>query len=188
MITIKKILVPTDFSNISVPAIGYAISLAKDHCAEVIVLHAMSMKQVRASFPPEGYIVQEILPTGTPVAPGPQIDLESILESKNQFLCNFLGQKIGPEALATVQITPVTRLGGVVQEIIATAKEEQCDLIVMTSRGRSLPRSLLAYSYTERVVRKAPCPVLSIQPSAKVRTENNERVSVRLMEQTGAAF
>ena len=40
MLSIKKILVPTDFSDISVPAIGYAISLAKKNAAEVTVMHA----------------------------------------------------------------------------------------------------------------------------------------------------
>jgi hypothetical protein len=49
-------------------------------------------------------------------------------------------------------------------EIIAAAKEEQCDLIVMTGREGSL-RRLFGASVTERVVRHAPCPVLSMRPS-----------------------
>ena len=43
MITIKKILVPMELSNVSVPAIGYASSLAKNLDAEVILLHVMPM-------------------------------------------------------------------------------------------------------------------------------------------------
>jgi nucleotide-binding universal stress UspA family protein len=41
MITLKRILTPTDFSTISVPAIGYALSLAKELAAEVTVLHTL---------------------------------------------------------------------------------------------------------------------------------------------------
>jgi nucleotide-binding universal stress UspA family protein len=188
MITIRKILVPMDFSNVSVPAIGYAISLAKDHNAEVLVLHAVSIKEVRENFPDRYIAPGAGMAVDGPGIAGPRLDLEDALETKKQLLRSFLGQKIGAQMLNTVKVTPLARLSGVVEGIVATAKEEQCDLIVMTSRGPSLVRSLLRDSHMESVVRKAPCPVLSIQPSAEVRTEKNERLSVRLMEQTGSAF
>lgn len=190
MITITKILVPTDFSNVSVPAIGYAISLAKDHGAEVMVVHAVPSDKLNDGFFPGRYIaVGLVMPPNGPTIPASQSsNLEHALRTSKLLLHNFLEQKIGPEILKTVKITPLVRLGGVVKEIIATAKEDQCDLIVMTSRGRSLLRHLFAGSFTERVVRRAPCPVLSIQPSAAVRTEKNERVSVKLMEKAGVAF
>ena len=55
----------------------------------------------------------------------------------------------------------------------------------MTSRGSSL-RHLFGGSITERVVRTAPCPVLSMQPSAEVRTEKDERLQIKLIDQWAA--
>lgn len=186
MITIKKILVPTDFSNISVPAIGYAISLAKDHGAEVIVLHVVSTRVMKEHFSERYYITEGLLsPAEAPMGAGRQPNLENLFESKKQLLHNFLEQKIGPELLKTAKINIFIRLGKAVGEIAATAKEEQCDLIVMTSRGSRL-RRLFRGSLTERVVRRAPCPVLSIQPSAEVRTEKDKRVPAKLIDKWAA--
>jgi hypothetical protein len=84
-----------------------------------------------------------------------------------------------------VKIRPLVKLGKVVEEIIAAAKEEKCDLIVMTSQGGTL-RRLFGASITERIVRHAPCPVLSMQLSAQVRTENDERLEVKLINQWAA--
>ena len=70
-------------------------------------------------------------------------------------------------------------------KIVAVAKEEQCDLIVMTSHGSRL-RRLLHGSFTDRVILLAPCPVLSIQPWTEIRTEENKRVAVKLIEKWAA--
>jgi nucleotide-binding universal stress UspA family protein len=84
-----------------------------------------------------------------------------------------------------VKIRPLIRPGKIVDETIALAKEEQCDLIVMTSTRRYL-RHLLGASNTERIVRHAPCPVLSMQPAARIRTEKHERLQVKLIDRWAA--
>lgn len=185
MIAIKKILVPTDFSDGSVPALGYTISLAKDHSAEVFVIHTLPPKVMKEQFS-DGYVAGGLVtPAEAPMPVAQRPNLESLFESKKQLLHNFLEQKIAHELLATIKITPLVRVGKVVDEIIAAAKEEQCDVIVMTSQASGL-RRMLRGSFTEQVVRKAPCPVLSMLPSAEVTTVKDERIPIKLIDKWAA--
>jgi nucleotide-binding universal stress UspA family protein len=184
MITIKKILVPVDLSSVSVPAIGYASSLAKDHHAEVILFHVIHPQTMKEHFA-GGYGEVVPLPMETPMDVRHETNVENIFESKKQLVLRFLEQAIGPELRNMVKIRPLVQLGKVCEEIIAAAKAEQCDLIVMNSRGSGL-RRLFGASITERVVRSAPCPVLSMQPSAEVRTETDERLQIKLIDQWAA--
>ena len=181
MITVQKILTPTDFSSISVAAIGYALSLAKDHAAEVSVLHAISADVMKEHFAPGGFAG----PQEAPISVAPRSGIESLFERKKQVLYNFLEEKIAPELLRAVKVNALIKMGKVVEEIVAAAKEEKCDLIVMTSHGDRL-RRLLRRSFTDRVVRQAPCPVLSIQPWAEIRTVENKRVPVSRIEKWAA--
>jgi nucleotide-binding universal stress UspA family protein len=181
MLSIKKILVPTDFSDGSALAVGYALSLAKDHGAEVIAVHAISSKAIKPFSEP--YLAGGVGSAGeAPIAIARQPNLENLFESRKQVLHNFLEQRIAPELLRAVKITPLIRLGKVVDEIVSAAKEVQSDVIVMTSQASRL-RRLFVGSFTERVIRRAPCPVL---PSAEVRTDKDERVPVRLIDRWAA--
>ena len=184
MIMIKRILVPIDFSAVSVPAIGYASFLAKNHDAEVIPLHVLPMDSLKSHFA-GGYGEGLGLPGETQVNLRQQAGVDNLFESKKQFVLTFLDQKIGPDLRTTVRVRPLIRLGKVAEEIIASAKEEQCDLIVMTSHEGRL-RRLFGGSVTERIVRRAPCPVLSMQPSARVRTAKDERLEVKLIDRWAA--
>jgi universal stress protein A len=185
MITIKKILVPVDLSSVlSVPAIGYASALAKNHDAEIILFHVILMETMKEHFA-GGYGEGLVFPAETPVNVRHETSVETIYERKKQFLLSFLQQEVPADLRATAKVRPVVRLGKVVEEIIRAAKEEQCDLIVMTSRGSNL-KHLFGGSITERVVRNAPCAVLSMQPSAEVRTEKDERLQVKLVHQRAA--
>jgi len=182
MITIKTILVPTDLSTASVPGIGYASCLAKEHDAEVVLLHVIPTDPMKEHF---GYAGGLGFPTETQPGVMRQPNVESIYETKKQILLGFLDQKVGGDLRKTIKVRPLVKLGKVFEEIIAAAKEQKCDLIVMTSQGRSL-RTLFGGSITERIVRHAPCPVLSMQPSAEVRTEEDERLPVKLINRWAA--
>src|SRR4029450_12581635 len=105
MIVIKKILVPTDLSNISLSAIGYAISLAKKHAAEVTVLHVLPNKAMDEQFAP-GYVQHELI-TAASAGGGRQSNLQDIFERKQRLVHDFLHQKIGPEILKSVKINPL---------------------------------------------------------------------------------
>ena len=185
MIVIKKILVPTDLSNISLSAIAYAISLAKKYAAEVTVLHVLPSKAIQEPFAP-GYVTDALITApGASTGAGRQSDAESIFERKQRLVQDLLHQKIGPEVLKSVKVNALIRFGKTVNEVMAAAKEEHSDLIVMTSQRSGLTR-LWRGTFTEWIVRQAPCPVLSIQPSAEVRTEQDERVPVKLMDKWAA--
>jgi nucleotide-binding universal stress UspA family protein len=184
MITIKKILVPTDLSTVSVPAIGYAGSLAKDHDAEIVLLHVISTETMKQHFA-GGYADGLGFPTEVQTGIRREPNVENIYETKKQVVLGFLDQRIGSDFRKMIKVRPLVKLGKLVDEIIAAAKEEKCDLIVMTSEGAGL-RRLLGGTVTERVVRHAPCPVLSMQLSAEVRTENDERLQVKLINRWAA--
>jgi nucleotide-binding universal stress UspA family protein len=96
MITIKRILVPRDLSTVSVPAIGYAISLAQDRDAEVILLNVQAMEAMKKHFP-GGYVEGVALTSGAPVAVQQQPDIDNFYEQKEQLLVAFAQQKIDPE-------------------------------------------------------------------------------------------
>jgi universal stress protein A len=184
MLPIKKILVPTDLSSVSVPAIGYASSLAKDHGAEVVLLHVVPMESMKEHFT-AGYGEGLAFPGETAAGVQRQRGIGDLCEQKRQLLLAFVEQRIGPDLRTTVKIRPLVKLGKVVEETVAAAKEEQCDLIVMTSEGGRL-KHLFGGSKTERIVRQAPCPVLSMQPSAQIRTEKDQRLQVKLIDQWAA--
>jgi len=185
MITLKRILAPTDFSIITVPAVGYALSLARELGAEVTVLHALPTEVMKEQFMNQYAAGDLAAAAATPVGLTRQPDLEGIFERKKQVLHIFLEQRISSDLLRAVKVNPVIRIGKVAEEIVAVAKEEQCDLIVMTSHGSRL-RRLLHGSFTDRVILLAPCPVLSIQPWTEIRTEENKRVAVKLIEKWAA--
>jgi universal stress protein A len=181
VISIKKILVPTDLSNMSLSAIAYAISLAKKHAAEVSVLRAVPNKAMNESFAP-GYVADELI---APADAGRPSNRDSILERNQRLVHDFLHQKIGPEILKSVKINALVRFGKTAKEVVAAATEDRFDLIVMTSHRAGITR-LLRGTLTEWIIGRSPCPVLSIQPAAEVRTEQDERVPVTLMDKWAA--
>ncbi len=181
MIKIERILVPTDFSRASLPAIRYALSLARDHGAIAIVCHAVPKEMVidRTS--------DEFSYAGSSWVPQIQsIPIDEFLRNKRQDLQRFLEDMIESQLLQGLKVVPVVGVGEVVEEIVQTAKELKCDLIVMTSKERSWLGRLFSKSLTQQVVRLAPCPVLSIQPWARVRTEKGQQIPVKQMQFAGA--
>jgi nucleotide-binding universal stress UspA family protein len=185
MIAIKKILVPTDLSNMSLSAIAYAISLAKKHTAEVTVLHVLPSKAVKEPLA-AGYVTDTlIVPAATPAGAGGQSSQDIIVERNQRLIHDFLDEKIGHEILKSVKINALVRFGKTAKELVAAAKEERSDLIVMTSHRSGLTQ-LLRGTFTDRIIARSPCPVLSIQSAAEVRTEQDERVPVELMNKWAA--
>jgi nucleotide-binding universal stress UspA family protein len=116
----KKILAPTDFSTMSVPAVGYALSLAKDHGAEVVVLHALPNEAMREHFS-HSYAPGGLVPAEAPVSVARQPDIEGLIERKKQVLRTFLEQKIAPEVLKAVKVSASIKIGKVAGEIVAVA-------------------------------------------------------------------
>lgn len=147
MIRIQKILFPTDLSDAAAEAQVYACSLAEQYGAE---LHVLS-------------VVQDV----TLVSPDPSnpwvIPASSLDEIKESVL-RALEPIPDPRWADGRQVVKLVRSGVPFLEIIRYAKEANIDLIVIGTHGRTGLSHVLLGSVAEKVVRKAPCPVLSVHP------------------------
>jgi nucleotide-binding universal stress UspA family protein len=142
MVTIQTILHPTDFSPCSDLALQLAGSLARDYRARLVVLHV-------------GRPPLRNLGGPTPVPPLP-VEWEWAELEQQLWRRTVPGLSPGPE-FRLVFAEPAG------EAILRFAEEIHCDLIVLGTHGRTGLRRLLMGSVAEQVVRRAPCPVLSIR-------------------------
>lgn len=145
MIELKKILLPTDFSDNSNQALDYASALAQKFDAEIHLLHVLQD------------LIALIPEPGVALIPG------DFHEELKQSAEQSLKQVLGSDSASGLSVVRATRDGTPFVEIIRYAKENDVDLIVMGTHGRSGLSHVLLGSVAERVVRKAPCPVLTVR-------------------------
>jgi nucleotide-binding universal stress UspA family protein len=141
---IRQILAPTDFSDHSKQAIAYARQLAKLFGARLLLLHVVELPP----FPIEG------LPPGRLGG--------TILDDLERQAADDLAQVLPQETEVEVERRVVT--GVPYRKIVEVAAAEKVDLIVMATHGRTGLGHLIMGSVAERVVRTAPCPVLTMRP------------------------
>ena len=142
MPSIKTLLCPVDFSQMSRAVLDYAVFMAQSHQAQLKLIHVVDQLH--------GFDSYKILHM-TAV----EITHEMERQAKTQL----------KELVATLPI-PATcdiRFGRAADEIVIQAKDDEVDLIVMGSHGRSGISHLLVGSVAESVVRHAPCPVLVVR-------------------------
>ena len=145
MIALKRILVPTDFSDASEAALNYGRALAEAFGASLHVLHVMEDPFLYASAS-ESYVV--------PLELHEQIE-KSARERLNSVLSATDREKLHAEV--------VLKRGSPFVEIVRYAREQDVDLIVIGTHGRGPIAHMLMGSVAEKVVRKAPCPVLTVR-------------------------
>ncbi len=151
MVTVNKILFPTDFSEASHHALDYAVKLATMFGAELEIVHIMF---------DEANIVSFYLPQMTMHNISGEFE-EGATKQFDEFLAN------APE-LEGVKYTRKLLKGTPYNEIAKEAEAGGYDLIVIGTHGRSGLEHVLFGSTAEKVVRKAPCPVLTVRPKGKV--------------------
>jgi universal stress protein A len=139
MFAFNTILVPTDFSQRSGAALQVARSLARNHGARLVVLHVVPNSAVE-----DGGIV---IP----------IDVAAYHTELEQLRVRLEG----PDLKQPVET--LLREGNAAGEILDVAKSSGADLIVMASHGRTGVPRLLMGSVAEAVMRRAPCPVLTVK-------------------------
>lgn len=141
MINLKKILVPMDFSKFSAKALRYAEELAEKFHSELHLLHAFEAVPIMSGdsvyFPPD-------------VAAQEEEALRKTLD------------ELEVHASESVQVVRKLILGHPFVEIVKYARDNEIDLIVMGTHGRGAIAHMLLGSVAEKVVRKAPCPVLTV--------------------------
>jgi universal stress protein A len=146
MIDLRRILVPTDFSRYSDVALTYATALAEKFNAELYLLH----------------VVQDLavfVPDAVAVTPPIALPVEQFATAAREALQRVVSE----HHLERFKVHPEVREGAPFYEIIRFAKEAQIDLIVMGTHGHTGLVHVLLGSVTEKVVRKAPCPVLTVR-------------------------
>ena len=142
----KKILCPIDFSDASRTALETAADLARRHGASLTLFHA---------YPVPGYTC----PDGSFVASTKM--LEELADQARRHLDEWKGIATG---LGLTSVDAATAVGEPAYEICAYAKDKAIDLVVVGTHGRTGLTHALMGSVAERVVRKAPCPVLTVRP------------------------
>jgi|KBSSwiStaDraftv2_1062776.scaffolds.fasta_scaffold2215127_1 nucleotide-binding universal stress UspA family protein len=147
MITVKKVLVATDFSEPSDAALLYGRELAGRFGAILHVLHVAQNIYIN-SFGAENY---------TAVVPELQEQIErDARQQLNQLLVDT--DRSGPRSIPVILTSSSPAM-----TIVDYAKAHEIDLIVMGTHGRGALAHLVMGSVAERVVRLAPCPVLTVR-------------------------
>ena len=145
MIKLRKVLVPTDFSESARHALTYGISFAREYEAELTLLHVVENLSV-------GY-ASDLFP----------VPMAEVFQEISGYARAELA-KLGTEARAkNVTVEEVVVQGKPSAEIMRFARETEVDMIVLGTHGKGMLDQALFGSTTERVVRRAPCPVLTVR-------------------------
>jgi nucleotide-binding universal stress UspA family protein len=148
MIQIKNVLVPTDFSEPSDVALRYGKAFAENFQAALHLIHVLDESAL---------VYPWTSPDGTPIALGAaRSEMENMIKDR---LSKILSDAEREKFSARVS----TLCGSPFMEIVAYAKAQNIDLIVMGTHGRGPIAHMLMGSVAEKVVRKAPCPVLTVR-------------------------
>ncbi len=147
MPTFQRILVPTDFSELSAHAAVYARGLAETHGAELHVLHVV--------VPPA---VASTVGLGPGVEPVPsQQAIDALLDRGRQSVASFVADHFG--GLSTRSDVLV---GAAHTQICDYAREQACDLIIIGSHARGIVHRIFLGSVSKAVLEHSPCPVLMV--------------------------
>jgi nucleotide-binding universal stress UspA family protein len=148
VIQFTRILCPIDFSDVSIRALTYATALAAWYEARLDVLHVAAGFEDSPLSERAGHTGERFIPTAR----------EDILSE--------MGRAIDAAGAAGQVSATLTQEGRAHQVIADYARTQASDLIVMGTHGRSGFNRLLLGSVTEKVLRIAPCPVLTVPPAS----------------------
>jgi nucleotide-binding universal stress UspA family protein len=146
-IQVRTILCPLDFSDQAPTVLEWAIHLAEEHGSGVVLLHAyhlpVEFQQMEGAYLPPDF-------------------WSNVKAEAEQNLARYADQV----RAAGLACEVVVREGYPATVIEDAAEELSVDLVVIGTRGHTGIKHLLLGSIAERVVQKAPCPVLTVKPKA----------------------
>jgi universal stress protein A len=145
---LNKILAPTDLSELSCLGVRHALETARSRGAEVIVYHVIDVADEWIDRREEFSLIRDMLTRG------------------KHLLDRFLREKFGDQ-IDLVEIRQVVEFGAAHTNIVEKANREEVDMIVMSTHGRTGFDHFLMGSVAEKVIARAPCPVLVIPPPAR---------------------
>lgn len=158
---VKIILVPTDFSPASKRALRYACNLADACRASLHIIHVLENPFTQVAYsemyaPPPGDFLEE-------------------LERRTRA---ELQAQVTPEEKAKYSAVFILRMGAPAHEILEYLNEQRAiDLVVMATAGRGGVARLMMGSVADKIVRAAPCPVLTIHPPQEAEARSTYRAA-----------
>jgi len=144
----KKIVCPIDFSEFTDEIVKYAVNITKKFNAELHLIHIIP--NLNYFTPYESFLTPENL-----------VAIEKNIEKEVEKDFEKVTKDID------MPLKKIVKTGVTFVEIIDYIKEEDIDLVVMGTHGRSGIEHILIGSVAEKVVRKSPCPVLTIRPRGR---------------------
>jgi nucleotide-binding universal stress UspA family protein len=146
---VKSILVPIDFSDYSKGALKYAVEIAKKFNAKMYLIYVIEP----VVYPSDFSMGQVSIPA---------VDHDSFNRSKDE-----LKKLAEMEIDSNIEVEVIIKSGKPFVEINECASEKDIDLIIIATHGHTGVEHLLFGSTAEKVVRKAPCPVLTLREPIK---------------------
>lgn len=171
MRAIQKILVPFDGSPLSDEAASYAADIARRYDAELTLLYVdhpvtyalagesstRDLERRQTAEPKHAQLDRQVARAG----PAPR---EPVVDTPVTFEHAVIAARRAALAAGVTRVETIRQRGNPVAEILRCANDDECDLIVMGTHGRSgLTRVLHGGSVAEEIVRAARCPVLTIR-------------------------
>jgi nucleotide-binding universal stress UspA family protein len=150
VVEIRRILCPTDFSDISRQALEHAVVIARWYESQITALHVGNPMIVLGTFAP-------VPPAASEIIPG---------ESNQQRLEEQLRAWLAPATAVGLRTHVIVDQGNPARCILDHARTLPADLIVIGTHGQSGFERLVLGSVTEKVLRKAACPAMTVPPHA----------------------
>jgi len=155
VIKLKKVLVPTDFSDSARHAFSYGVSFAREYHAELVLLHVVENLTV-------GY-ASDLFP----------VPMAEVFQEISGYAKTELAKLAEEARQKGVAVTELVVQGKPSAEIIRHAADNGVDMIVLGTHGKGMLDQALFGSTTERVVRRAPCPVLTVRMAGHEFVDND---------------
>jgi nucleotide-binding universal stress UspA family protein len=149
MTEFKRIMAPTDLSPLGEPGIRAAADLAQRLGAAITLFHVISEDELEA----------------LANAHMPRHPVDLIYQDLDSAVLDQFRRVVPADVRHNLRVEPVVTVGSPVVEILRTAQLKSADMIVMATHGRTGLARMVMGSVAEQVVRKAPCPVLTVRPA-----------------------
>ena len=146
MARIRRIVHPTDFSSASLPAFRKAVALAKENKATLIIVHVLPTLPMVA----DAYMAASAY--------------DEMLRAQRRQAEKAMDRLVKRARAAGVRASGhIVDFGAVSDAIVRFAKRQRADLIVMGTHGHGVLAKILLGSVAERVISRAPCPVMTVR-------------------------
>jgi len=157
MSALQKILVPVDFSEESANDLKYAVSLAQETQAELVVLHVAQKKDANS------FLDLLAVMEGSPMLNRPaRIPVDRLLSEKALDLYHFIEKVVRNSGRLMIRRKVV--LGNKTETILRVIEEENIDLVVLTVRNKSIFPYLMNRGKLLKIISRFPCPVVLKPP------------------------